>query len=59
MGIRGNVPGFSIISYPSYSPLWKGKPWEWKLEHREAVKTPTEELKIYQSLGQYNLSTLL
>ncbi|KAK4828000.1 hypothetical protein QYF61_022777, partial [Mycteria americana] len=27
------------------------KPWEWKLEHKEAVKTLTEELKTYQSLG--------
>ncbi|KFM05013.1 hypothetical protein AS27_15658, partial [Aptenodytes forsteri] len=55
MGILGcwrkQVPGFSIISRPLYSLLWKGKPWEWKLEHKEAVKTLTEELKTYQSLG--------
>ncbi|KAK4810621.1 hypothetical protein QYF61_007358 [Mycteria americana] len=48
---RKHVPGFSIISRPLYSLLRKGKPWEWKLEHKEAVKTLTEELKTYQSLG--------
>ncbi|KAF1463968.1 Transposon Tf2-9 polyprotein, partial [Spheniscus demersus] len=48
---RKHVPGFYIISHPLYSLLWKGKPWEWKLEHKEAVKTLTEELKKYQSLG--------
>ncbi|KAF1467685.1 Transposon Tf2-9 polyprotein, partial [Megadyptes antipodes antipodes] len=48
---RKHVPGFDIISHPLYSLLWKGKPWEWKLEHKEAVKTLTEELKKYQSLG--------
>ncbi|KAF1505426.1 Transposon Tf2-9 polyprotein, partial [Eudyptula minor novaehollandiae] len=48
---REHVPGFSIISHPLYSLLWKGKPWEWKLEHKEVVKPPTEELKTYQSLG--------
>ncbi|KAF1407180.1 Retrovirus-related Pol polyprotein from transposon 17.6, partial [Spheniscus mendiculus] len=48
---RKHVPGFSIISRPLYSLLWKGKPWEWKLEHKEVVKTLTEELKTYQSLG--------
>ncbi|KAF1560706.1 UNVERIFIED_CONTAM: Transposon Tf2-9 polyprotein, partial [Eudyptes pachyrhynchus] len=48
---KHHVPGFSIISCPLYSLLQKGKPWEWKLEHKEAVKTLTEELKTYQSLG--------
>ncbi|KAF1449849.1 Retrovirus-related Pol polyprotein from transposon opus, partial [Pygoscelis papua] len=46
-----HVPGFSIISHLLYSLLRKGKPWEWKLEHKEAVQTLTEELKTYQSLG--------
>ncbi|KFM08935.1 hypothetical protein AS27_14727, partial [Aptenodytes forsteri] len=48
---RKQVPGFYIISRPLYSLLLKGKPWEWKLEQKEAVKTLTEELKKYQSLG--------
>ncbi|KAF1669760.1 Transposon Tf2-6 polyprotein, partial [Pygoscelis papua] len=48
---RKHVPGFSIISRPLYSLLRKDKPWEWKLEHEEVVKTLTEELKTYQSLG--------
>lgn len=41
---RKHVLGFSITSYPLYSLLWTGKPWESILEHREKVKTLTEEL---------------
>ncbi|NXA44331.1 TF29 protein, partial [Eudromia elegans] len=48
---RKHVPGFSIIARPLYSLLRKGKPWKWELEHEEAVKTLTEELKTFQSLG--------
>ncbi|KAK4828563.1 hypothetical protein QYF61_027532 [Mycteria americana] len=44
---RKHVPGFSVISHPLYSLLQKGKPWEWKLEYKEVVKTLTEELKTY------------
>ena len=48
---RKHVPGFSVISCPLYSLLRKGKPWKRKLEHKEEVKTLTEELKTYRSLG--------
>jgi len=36
---RKHIPGFSIISGLLYSLLWKGKPWDWKSEHTEVVKT--------------------
>lgn len=48
---RKHVPGFSIIARPLYSLLWKGKPWGWKLDHQEVIKTLIEELKTYQLLG--------
>ncbi|NXJ72226.1 TF211 protein, partial [Rostratula benghalensis] len=40
---RKHVPGFSIISHPLYSLLWKGKSWEWRSEHNKAVKNLIEE----------------
>ena len=46
---RKHVPGFSIVHCPPYSLLQKGKPWEWKSDHKEATKTLTEELKTYES----------
>lgn len=52
---RKHVPEFSIISYLLYSLLQKGKPQECKVEHKKAVKTVTEELKTYQSLGPVHL----
>uniref|UniRef100_A0A8C3K9U4 ribonuclease H n=1 Tax=Calidris pygmaea TaxID=425635 RepID=A0A8C3K9U4_9CHAR len=48
---RKHVPGFSIISRPLYSLLRKGKSWEWRSDHSEAIKTLIGELKTYQSLG--------
>lgn len=47
---RKHVPGFPLISHPLYSILWKDKPLEWKIKHKEVVKTLNEELKTYQSL---------
>lgn len=33
-----HIPGFVII-YPLSEVLNKGKPWEWKLEYKEVIKT--------------------
>lgn len=43
--LRRHVPGFVIIVHPLYYVLNKGKPWKWKLEYKEVIKTLTEKLK--------------
>jgi len=42
---RKPVPGVSIIAPPLYLLSQKGKPRERKLEHKQAINTPTDKLK--------------